>query len=513
MGEKRIMNGSTTTGGEGRGAEGPDRPGLAAYGWGRAGKGGEVAGRRRGSTLVISLLLMVTLSIVLAGYLDMAITQLKAANFNYYKESAQQQVENGLEIGVWAMNSAGFDDSTYGDWELDEDDNTATLVIEKSLGNNRTSWTTVVVENYLKTPGEDGLSGGVTAETVVKDGDGNLVFRKRVTLDLEPRSFFPHGLTARDYTYSYYGTIKFRTFTPDQDYGDMDGSAYDYTYHDSGSLGAKTLYQYQGSYDIYGLLATLNGTDSLGTAGKLQNDETENPQQNPIDNSLYHNGFRTNFPDLEEPDDIDNYTYPTSTKVQLGAVQDSYYDAAEDRYSYRINGALNIPSGRTLEIYNDVVLVVEDQLYLRGSIVVKEGASLTLYLGDDMRGSTTATYMDGQIINESKDPSKLMVISTNPNDNTPDFYWDMPNELHWTLYAPRADVRYYGKEYGNNGKMYGAMVVNRLLSYGSLDVFYDRNAFANLVDDNRALDHHLTFNPVTWTEETPDDYLAGDPSP
>lgn len=492
---------------------------------------------RKGSVLVIALMMAAILGTVLGSYLNMALNQLKLANEQKYKLEAQRRVEAGAEMGLYALNNEfpnitgtpGTYSGVDGTWTLNYGAETATLVVTESLDGNRTAYTTVVVENFLRArDADDDILAGITAETVIKDDQGNLEHRRRITTDLEPRSYMPYGITAKEFLYPVWQTLRSTGFEPRTEggYGIMVGGSYDYLYDDDiGTtndrmvIGAGRLYtSSSGALDLYGKLITADpDNDVISNNTKVLDDYSADPENNPLDYGLYYEGFLANFPNLEPDNQVNNNVIdmPSSWTTQnLGQTPDSGYDASTGIYHYTLSNDgsdtdLDIGWGQKIQVFGPTVLYVPNDLSLDyGEIVVKSGGSLTLFVEDDLE-----VYY-GSIINETADPSKLTVVSTQTsNSNTASWTFYQDQDFHGSLYGNRVNLLMVGKEWGLSGEYYGAAMVENLYSYGSLEFYYDKNLFRNFVRNNQSLDHELKFTPVSWTEENSDDYLAGDPSP
>lgn len=491
---------------------------------------------RRGSVLVIALMMAVILGTVLGSYLNMALSQLKLANEQKYKLEAQRQAESAIEKGLFSLNNEFSNISgtpstyngTYGTWNLDFSTDTATLVLTETLLNNRTAYTTIVVENFLRDRNADGdILANVTAETVIKDSDNNLVQRRRITADLEPRSYLPYGITTRDYFYPVWRTIRATGFVP-RTPGGYDvkvGGSYDYLYDDDVGttddemiLGAGRYYSASSAgLELYGKLITTDfDADRLSSTTTIRDDYSLDPHSNPIDYGLYYDGFTENFPDLDPGPLVNSNVIDLPNNwgtLNLGQTPDAGYDPETGIYHYTLSdhgseSDLTIESGQKFQIFGPTVIYAPNDMEIEGQIVIKGGGSLTLFVEDDL------DIYYGKIVNETADPSKLTIISTQTStNNTASWYMYHDDPFHGSLYGNRVDLTMVGKEWGLNGTFYGAAMVRNMYTYGSLEFYYDKSLSQNFVRNNQTLDHELKFTPINWTEENSDSYLAGDPNP
>lgn len=469
----------------------------------------------------MSLLIAAILGIILASYLDLALQNLKNTTLNYYQEVAKRETEAGLDIGLWLINNRrGYLDGVStsittpdGTWEIDYSANTAKLVIDHgALEGNRQAWTTIIISN-IKLQASSGITGSVKAETVIKDSAGDLVARKRITMGFEPRNLFPFGLTVEDELQYRYYSLDAKSYKPVVDYDTYSGGSLYYDYGDNVVLSARRFDSYfnTGSLDVFGMIFSEDASgDSLGGASKVQNTDTEDFSQN-IDFGLYNQGFKSNFPDLDAPSYVDNnpYTLPGTWSVHnLGNTVDPGYDPTTGIYHYKISGDLEVNYGQKLQIHGPTVIEVTDDFIINwgGKVEIKKGGSLTLFVKD------TLDIWGGKLENLNLDPSKLVVVGTRTSGNASWYMYHNAN-FHGAMYGPRARLYFYGGNYSySTGQYYGAGVFEDLDIIGDMDFHYDENVFSNIVEDNRAFDELFYYAPTSWTEETPSDYLGGDPS-
>ncbi len=477
-------------------------------------------------------MMAIILSTILASYLDLALSQLKLANQEKYENTTQRLVENGMELGLFLLNyefrdadlsstPSTFVDEAGNTWALNWTAKTATTTITKNLGSNRTAYTTIVIDNFDRDI-TNYANTAISAETVIKDGENDLITRRRIVADMEPRSIFPYGFVFTQELEYRNDWLKIRSFRPNTPggYGVKVGGDYDYTYDDNVTVGATIFDNASTAYlDLYGKAIVEDITGSgmdLGTGTKIQDQYTLNPGSNLIDYGLFHEGFTYEFPEFEAPSLTDSNVvtldFPGNQET-LGDVVDSGYDATTGVYHYKIEGDLNIYSGETLYIQNDVVLEVTDdfRIYSNAKMIVQSGASLVLYVGDDMY------VYRGELDNQTADPSKLLIVDVDQPGVTESETWTIysDTDVHAGLYAgENAYIRFYGSDYWkSSGKFYGAAIGRFGRTYGEMEMYYDEDIFENILSDVRGLDHTYSFNPVSWTETNSSSYLAGDPNP
>lgn len=469
----------------------------------------------------MALLMAAILGIVLASYLDLAMQNLKAANLEHYKEVAKRETEGGLEMGLWFINNRrdfpGLDGASTsivtpdGTWKIDYAANTAKLLVSHGeIGRGRYAWTTVIIKN-IKLQAVNGIEGLIEAETVIKDSDGNLESRQRISMEFEPRNLFPYGFAVDDELQFRYYSLDAQSFRPRYDYDTMSGGSLDYHYGDNVVLSARRFDSFSnGSLNVNGMVFTSDqNLDDIGRFSIIHDSETVDLSKN-IDAGLYNEGFSSRFPDLEAPSYVDNNVVSLSwsgNTINLGQTIDSGYDPSTGIFHYKINGDLGVGWGQKLRIDGPTVLEVTDDFYIDwgGEVEITNNGSLTLFVRD------TFQVWGGRMENRTKDPSKMVIVGSRDSGNT-SWYMYADADFHGAMYGPRARFYYYGGNYSlSTGQYYGAGVFEDLDIIGDMDFYYDEDVFTNLVKDNRAFDELFYYAPTSWTESNPSDYLDGDP--
>ena len=79
-------------------------------------------------------------------------------------------------------------------------------------------------------------------------------------------------------------------------------------------------------------------------------------------------------------------------------------------------------------------------------------------------------YSQG-IVNDTKDPKKLVIYSTAPRKNRAYYYIMGKPDLYTSIYAPLAYINLRGD--GNKGTMFGAIVADRVVFRGDFHLHYD----------------------------------------
>lgn len=510
-------------------------------------------GRREGSVLVISLMMAAILGTLLASYLTLAFNQLKLSNNQHFQQQAQRLTETAMEQGLYALNHEFPTFSTIipgtggkgkgkakgqtvttsmegadGTWTLNSSTGTATLTYTRDLGSGRTAHVTIIVDNYMRKPGSEGIPSAVTSETVIMDQSGNVISRRRITSDMEPRSLFPYGITASGQLRFESGTFKVRAYEPLTTYGDK----INYHFDDSAVVGSGRLVSTGGNLDVFGRVITGDiGKDVLSKNSKIQDSLTPDPIINLIDQGLYHQGFDSNFRALTPPALTEENTFvaPLSwTTIDLGTpgTAGSGYDSSLDTYHYTIkdtgNNSFNVRDDQVVNIHGNTVIHIRDSLDVRlgGEIVIKPDASLILHIGNNL----TVDWL-GDVRNESGDPSRLLIVESN-TEHSGSRNWTLGNqtEFYGGLYGQNVNLVLLGHQtrlsfFGItlrppiNGTFYGAAMVNDLNTRRAVEFNYDKNLFRNFTTRSRVFDDQYRFAPVNWSEQTPSDFLAGKPKP
>jgi hypothetical protein len=194
-----------------------------------------------------------------------------------------------------------------------------------------------------------------------------------------------------------------------------------------------------------------------------------------------------------ENDPLLPVTPPTTLTDMMGDIEAKGKTVTIDHTYNGQYGNIDLASSSDagiLEINDDVVLYITGNINLGNSceIVVKDGASLTIYLDGDIvsgNGSSIGTE------NPTKDALTIQLYGTGEGEQN----FDIKAKNEWTgvIYAPNANIDLYAK-----GDAYGAIVANSFEFKSGGNYYYDEALRTVSLEDEG-----VSFVVERWYEGSP----------
>ncbi|WP_324726022.1 DUF7305 domain-containing protein [Actomonas aquatica] len=451
-----------------------------------------VPSRRRGSLLVVAMLLLAAIGVSLASYLNIGQTNLRISNRAFYANAAINLAETGLEQAMWSINKAvdGAPNAWNG-WSADAN-NAWRNFTGFDFDANSTGNVRVYVRNHTL-----GIAPVIVARATITPAQGDPI-EKWIRVSLTKRSLFANGLVAKD-------TLTFSGGNASVDSYDSRLGVY------NASLGAGANNRFPrgsaGSGSVAVNSFTLSNSDifgyvSIGTADYSGLDVGPNgvvsgnfaAAAGTIDYSRVTTDFTTNFEDAAAP---------TTAGYSIGSINSAFtlpraldLPAADGKFYYDVTSiSLSGPSSRILSIApgRDVVIRITSasgtgvSVGGNASIQVLGSATLELYAASNIS-------IAGRGIANANDPAAFQFWSTRaagaPGSQSVDISGN--GQLSAVVYAPNADVSMNGG--GVSGSVYGAVVSNTITINGGSEFHYDE-ALSDMTSGN-------PFGIANWTELT-----------
>ena len=425
---------------------------------------------RRGSLLIVAMLLAALIALGLGSYLSFNLTSTRLAQRTFHRNAAFNLAEAGLEEGLWSFNRtlAGQTDGWTG-WHTDPG-----AAWRKFEGFNFAPGTTGSVKVYAspQTPAE-GIRPRLVALASI-DSSSNTGTSQMIEVTLQRRSFFANGLTARR-TLAFRGNnTTFNAWDSDPDKNPATAAVpYDPAIaSDLGGVASSTVDSTDLIFNnarIYGYVRTGGPAPAVGSQGLIGPFGTPDGE---IDPARVATDFNASFPDLPAPDDT---TLISPIGETLGTA------GAATRWH---SPSLNLSGNETLTILGDVTLVLTDTINAltiagRAAILIPAGSSLTLYTPGHVS-------VAGQgLVNPNAAPATFRLWGTNTSDRNQNIDIMGNGSLNAVIYAPRGDVTILG-----NGEVRGAIVADTITFTGNANFHYDQ-ALGRLGD-------HAPFKAAGW---------------
>ncbi len=446
---------------------------------------------RRGSLLIVAMILLTAIGISLVSYMNLGQTNLRISNRAFYNNAAINLAETGLEQAMWSINKAvDSDPAAWTSWSSDSN-NAWRNFSGFSFDANSTGNVRVYVRNYTL-----GVAPVIIARATITPYQGASI-EKWIRVSLSKRSLFANGLVAKD-------TLTFSGGNASVDSYDSRLGVYDAPLgggltnkYPRGSAGSGSVAVNSFSLsnsDIFGYVsigtADYSGLD-VGPNGVVAGSFTASA--GTIDYSRVTTDFTTSFEDT---------TAPTTAGYTIGSITSAFtlprggdIAAADGKFYYDVPSiSLSGAASRILTISagSDVVIRITSNsgtgvsVTGNASISVLATGSLELYASNDVT-------IAGNGIANSNDPEAFQFWSTRAAGTGAQAVDISGNgQLSAVVYAPNASVSMNGG--GSSGHVYGAVVADTITLTGGSEFHYDE-ALSDMTDGN-------PFGIASWTELT-----------
>lgn len=442
---------------------------------------------RRGSVLMVALVLGITLALLVGSYVSLSLGALRSATRSYHYNTAFNLAESGLEEALWALNNKDWSRRTWTETGADR-------VLTGSLSASELSAAGAVRGFYnVHVAQAAGAAPVITAEGVVQPSSGGLIrkqlrvlartsnlfmppFTAITKLDLNGGEIDSYRMADGDYATAprrYETTVASPTVT----IGNIDiGSPADiYGYVtvgvDTGNAAA--------------FISTVKGSITGATTAAGQ-DGVVQAGGNLVDTNRLAFDFIQDFPLPPVPAGAFPEPLPAPDGNGMIVLGDP---TGVTTLRYQISN-YTVPNGCTLLVVGPVEIKVLGELKVGGqaALTVAAGsfvlpatkktgattylatnAAATIYAYGDLAISGNgavvgATTPAGAATNAvSTDPTKLQIYGLAPT--TQAFAIGGNGNLAAALYAPHADVRFNGG--GSSGYFAGATVANNIAVNGN----------------------------------------------
>lgn len=413
---------------------------------------------KRGSVILGVIILTLVIGVVVGGYLDSAMTEYKLSNRTLHSQSALNLAESGIEEAMLAINT----DNTSG-WTSAGSDSYFKDVSNVSFSDGKTGQVRTYIRDFSSMP-------IIVAEGRVTDALGR-VFSKQVRVDLNVRSMFANGLTAKN-------SITFSGNNVDVDAYDSSKGNYNYVTNriDEGSVASISVLVDAVSVsngDVWGYVATGGSAPDVGPNGSILGEDS--PVGVDVDPDRVSTDFTAEFPDATMPALTPDYT-------SLNVSGTTTIGSAGTTTVYSLN-SLSLSGNKKLVIADDaeVVMMFSGSLSTSGnaSITVGDGATLEVYVAGNMNVGGNG-FVNENSLGNLQYPKNLMIYGTGASGSGQTIKVAGNGQLSAVVYAPNADLEMKGG--GNSGTVCGAAVANNIVITGNSNFHYDVT-LANLNTD------------------------------
>ncbi len=427
---------------------------------------------RRGSVLIVAMLLTAMLALVLASYFNLSLTSSRQTRRTFDRNTAFHLAEAGVEEAVWSYNQSlsgsaaawsGWDTDGFAAWRRFND-------FTLTTGSSGT------LKVYASNTQPSGSARPVVvAESTVETG-GTGPVSQMIEVTLRRRSYFSNGLTAREKLLFRGTNTSFDSWNSDPD-KDPSTPAVDYSTANRNDLGGIASASLESTAllinqaAVYGYVSTGGGIPEVGTNGLIGPFDAS---PGTIDSSRVATDFNATFPVFAAPEDG---TYVATLGATLGTVGQT------TRWR---TPSIDLKGKKTLTILGDVTLILttgagSTAISMAGtsSIIIPAGSSLTLHTEGDVK-------IAGQgLANANVQPATFKLWGTNTTETGQSITLTGNGALRAVVYSPNGDVTLNG-----NGDMMGSVVARNITLTGNAAFHYDA-ALDELSD-------HAPYGPASW---------------
>lgn len=437
---------------------------------------------RRGSVLIVVLILAGIVGISLVSYLRLANNALKQADRSFYANSAMNLAEIGLEEAISAFNQidnvgAATAFSAWGKPGGTGARSTFPTSSTFTAGPNTTGVVKVYASDYTGTA----PAPLVVAKSIVTPPSGNgPAIHKYIEVTLRKRSLFANGLVARnDVTWVGH---------PMADSWNSDPNG-------NGS----TIVPYDPSVRTANIVVgSLTGNIGLGSGGEVWGYAKTGPTGTISGGSVHGlgsttddptrrtNDFNSTFPPVTVPtaaantisSNITNTTvFPRTgdTSVTVDGVTMYYYNFASGR-------GISLSGSRSITVNANCVFILTAHA-ASTAISTSGNAFITI-----ASGSTLNIYTDGNVsiggnglVNSNVQPKQCIIWGTGTASGTQSIDISGNGQLKACVYAPNAALSLNGG--GSSGDVMGAAVAKTIAMNGGTEFHYD-DSLGNMTAGN-----------------------------
>ena len=411
---------------------------------------------RRGSVLIVALLLAALIAIALTSYLNLNLTSTRLAKRTFTGYVALNLAEAGTEEGVWAFNrTAAGDSRAWSGWTTNSS-SAWNKFSNFDFPTYRDAWVKVYVDNYQATIG---ASPKVIAQSTVA-GPGELPVSRMIEVTLRRRSHFANGLVAKESVTFNGATSSVDSWNSDPDRDPLT-SPVDYSTsvrNDRGSVASTSILNTAvavNQANVWGYVSTGGSSPQVGSGGTIRGATTAPTVR--IDQRRVSTDFNADFPVI---------TLPTDGALVLSVGATLGTSGLTTRWR---TSSITLNGNQTLTIYGNVILTLTagsgvDALSITGNaiLIIPAGSSLTIYAEGNIK------IAGNGLRNSNIQPVSMQLWGTNTSlsGQTIDIVGN--GALRAITYAPNADITIRG-----NGDIMGSAVGRNITLMGNAAFHYD----------------------------------------
>ncbi len=453
--------------------------------------------RRRGSLLIVTMLLSAIIAISLTSYIRLSRTTLTISNRAFYNNAAVNLAEQGVEEAMYALNQNVANTAyTWPGWTIAGSD-----AYREWTGVTLSQGATASYRVYVY----NNSAANVAAKTIISrsrvtlGGIATAPIDKWIKVTCRKTSKFANGLVAKDSILFNGNNATVDSWNSDPD-NNTATAAIPYSSgvkHDLGSVGSISVSVGAvavNNADIYGYAATGGALPAVGSQGRIGPFGTGN---GVMDMSRVNTDFTANFDPVTAPaGSYSNYGGVINTNESLPRATDTTMGTGIYAGYYMIEADSIDLNNKALTITNKVILKLTNtstSIDLGGNtntkIAVNTGAMLQVYGAGDMKITGGGIMNGGSNLGTANQPINCQFYGTKTTGIPQDIQIGGNGVLSAVVYAPNGSLKING-----NGDVLGSYVANDITVVGNSLFHYDE-ALGNFGGNN-------PFRISVWKELT-----------
>jgi hypothetical protein len=454
---------------------------------------------RRGSLLIVAMLLAAAIGISLVSYLKLGLNSLTLADRSFHQTSAINLAEMGVEEAMYCYNQLdNVSDprtawtGTAITWTIASDNSVSATLPTLTLGPGVTGVVRVYCTHYNPSG-----SPVIVAKTTVTPQRGPTL-EKWLEITLRKRSLFANGLVARNTIIWSGGNATADSWNSDPDNNPATASV---TYATGPARASATVGTPNpannaldfGGGTIRGRLMNAGGTISR-TSGAILSSTTSGTGW---DTALISGDFSATFPTITvpAPPALNTNRVASTSPIAFPSTLPRGTDRAWNGvyyYDFASNYGLSAagPAANKLIINGPVVFLATNHVSTSPNLIDLGGnASIGLTTSGTLKVYTTGNIeaSGNGMTNANASPSTLQIYGTHPTAGGQTIRFVGNGNSSAAIYAPNATFQLRG-----NGALYGAVVANDIALNGNAAFHYDE-ALGNTSAGN-------PFGIIKWRE-------------
>ena len=429
---------------------------------------------RRGSLLIVAMLLSAIIGISLVSYLQLGRTALNISNRAFYNNAAINLAEQGIEEAMYSVNKAIADSTyTWTGWTI-SGANAYREWTGVALGQNTTASYRVYVYDY------NGVAPTFVSRARVTLANGTSApIEKWLEVQLRKTSKFANGLVAKN-SVTFSGnnaTVDSWNSDPDNNSATAAIKFSPSVKNDHGSVGSISVSVSAVSInnaDIWGYAATGGSLPTIGPNGTVGPFGTAT---GTMDLSHVSTDFTASFDPVTAPSgSYSNYGGAITTTVSLPRAgvdtvmgtgdYAGYYMITADSVSFN-NKVLSITAKVVLQLTNTITAI--DIGGGSGALDIASGAALQVYGSGDFKIAGNGVMNGGSTNATANQPINCQFYGTKTT-GVQDIQIAGNGVLNAVVYAPQGSVKING-----NGDVGGSIVANDITCVGNAYFHYDES--------------------------------------